>query len=402
MHDMKMLEPTFVSDPYAYCPALLEAPVQYSPELDAYLVTRYADVDAILQDTDQFSSSNTNVPIFPPADAAIDVLKAGDVYLPPNLINADPPRHTFVRRMVADAISPRRIRGLEPFLRQWVENAVDQIAARGHGNIYQEIGFPLPAITAFSLIGFPAEDTELLKSWCDRRVTLTYGRASEDEQVRVAESVAAFWEYTNRFIETRMANPVDDFTSDMVRHHFETPEEFTQRDIASVLFGMSLAAHETTTNLISNGVRRLMENREQWEKLVADPSLIPNAVEECLRYDTPVITWRRRAKQDIEIQGILIPENATIMMMFFSANWDPARFENPEVFDVVRKEARNHLTFGKGVHFCSGAPLARLEMKIVLENLVAKVPNMNIVPGQKFEFTPNIAMRGPNSLLVTV
>jgi cytochrome P450 len=163
-----------------------------------------------------------------------------------------------------------------------------------------------------------------------------------------------------------------------------------------------MAAHETTTNLLSNGVRRLMENRDQWDLLVADPSLIPNAVEECLRYDTPVITWRRRAKQEIDISGTLIPENATILMMFFSANWDPDRFENPATFDVLRKDARAHLTFGKGVHFCSGAPLARLEMKIVLENLVEKLPNMKLVPGQKFEFTPNIAMRGPNSMLVDV
>jgi cytochrome P450 len=401
MHDMKMLDPVFLDDPYAYCPALLESPIQFSPELNAFLVTRYADVDAMLLDTEHFSSSNTNVPIFPPGEAAVEVLKAHDVFLPPNLINADAPRHTFVRRFVADAINPRRLRSLEPFLRGWVEDAVDQIVLRGHGNIYQEIGFPLPAITAFSLIGFPSEDTELLKSWCDRRVVLTYGKASDDEQIRVAESVAAFWEYTNDFIETRMANPIDDFTSDMVRHHFDSPEEFSKRDIASVLFGMSLAAHETTTNLISNGVRRLMENREEWEKLVADPSLIPNAVEECLRFDTPVIAWRRRAKQDIEIEGTLIPENSTVLMMFFSANWDPARFENPEVFDVLRKDARNHVTFGRGVHFCSGAPLARLEMKIVLENLVAKLPNMHLVPGQKFEFTPNIAMRGPNSMLVT-
>lgn len=400
MHDYTMMDQEFQRDPYALCPVLQESPVVYAPELDAYLVTRYADVQAILPDTAQFSSSNTNVPIFPPGEGALKVLKEADVHLPPNLINADPPRHTQVRKYVAEAISPRRIRALEPMVRRWAEDQIDLMIAKGGGDMFADLAFPMPAMTGFSLIGFPDEDLDLLKSWCDRRITFTYGRSSGEEQVRVAENVAAFWKYTLDFIAKRMEEPADDFTSDMVARHRENPESFTVRDIASVLFGVSLAAHETTTNLIVNGLRQLMEHRDQWDKLVADPTLIPNAVEETLRFDAPVIAWRRRAKEEVDISGVVVPKDATVLLLFFSANHDPARFENPDQFDIRRKDARNHITFGKGVHFCSGAPLARMEMKVVLELLTQKVPHMQLVEGQSFNYVPNIAMHAPDKLLV--
>jgi Cytochrome P450 len=400
LHDFSMMDEEFVKDPYVISPILRQHPVYYAPELDAYLVTRYTDVAAILPDTEHFSNSNTNVPIHPPSQEALKVLADGDVHLPPNLINADPPRHTQVRKYVADAMSPRRIRALEPIVREWATEQIDAMVAEGHGDIFKDLAFPLPALTGFSLIGFPREDLEKLKAWCDRRITFTYGRASAEDQVRVAENVAAFWKYTNEFVAERMKNPVDDFTSEMVRRHFENPDSFTPRDIATVLFGMSLAAHETTTNLILNGIRRLLENREQWEEIVADRSLIPGAVEESLRHDAPVIGWRRRAKQDVEIGGTTIPKDATVLMLFFTANRDPERFADPDVFDIHRTDARHHITFGKGVHFCAGAPLARMEMRIVLELLTEKAPHIRLVPGQKLEFTPNIALRGPSSLLV--
>lgn len=400
MHDFSMMDDQFVQDPYRHCPALLEQPVHFAPDLNAYLVTRYSDVEAMLPDTEQYSSSNTNQPIHPPGEAAMNVLRSYDFGFRPNLINADPPRHTLVRRYVADAMSPRRIRALEPIVRQWADEQISAMVEKGQGDLFRDLAFPLPALTGFSLIGFPQEDLDTLKSWCDRRVTFTYGRASAEDQVRVAENVGAFWRYVNQFIADRIADPVDDFTSEMVRRHLENPEEFTPRDIAAVLFGMSLAAHETTTNLVTNGIRRLMENRDQWEAIVADRSLIPNAVEETLRFDAPVIAWRRRTKVDVEIAGTVIPQDSTVLMLFFSANHDPARFPDPGTFDVRRTSARHHLTFGKGVHFCSGAPLARMEMKVVLNLLADKAPNMRLLPDQEYEYTPNIALRGPTRLMV--
>ncbi|MSV73783.1 MAG: cytochrome P450, partial [Actinobacteria bacterium] len=257
-----------------------------------------------------------------------------------------------------------------------------------------------PAITGFTLIGFPKEDVEQLKAWCDRRVVLTYGRASGDEQVEVAENVAAFWRYTNEFAQSRIDDPRDDLTSDLVKHHLEDPGEFSLRDVSAVLFGLSIAAHETTTNLMTNAVRQLLSHRDQWEALVTDPSLIPNTIEECLRFDGPVIAWRRRATEDVLVSGITIAKDSVVLMLFYSANHDPRRFDRAGTFDIRRAEARYHLTFGKGTHFCAGAPMARMEMKILLENLIERAPSMWLVPDQQLSFVPNISQRGPHGLLV--
>jgi cytochrome P450 len=399
-HSFTMMDSEFLDDPYAQCPALLERPVFYAPELDAFVVTRFRDIDAMLPDTERYSNSNAASPITPPAPEALQALADHGYSLQPNLINADPPRHTYVKKFVADAISPRRLRALEPIVREWAGEQIDKMLTKGQADLFAELAFPLPALTGFSLIGFPREDLELLKSWCNDRVAFTYGRTDVAEQVRVAEQIGAFWEYTRNFVAQRIAEPTDDFTSEMVRHHFDEPEKFTPNDIASVLFGMSLAAHETTTNLIVNGIRRLLENPEQWEALVDDRSLIMNAVEECLRHDAPVVAWRRRAEEDIEIDGVTIPKGSTILMLFFTANRDPRQFDDPDVFDVRRRTARKHVTFGKGAHFCSGAPLARMEMRVVLELLTEKAPGMRLVPDQEYAYIPNIALRAPQQLLV--
>ena len=399
-HDFQMLEQPFVRDPYATCPVVQESPVFWSSDLGCYVVTRYDDVQRVLSDHELFSNAATNVPVTPINDEAQRVLDESEVWFRPNLTNADAPRHTMVRRWVADAMSPRRIRALEPGVRAWASTKVDEMVARGRADIYAELCFPLPAITGFTLLGFPQEDVEQLKAWCDRRVVLTYGRATGAEQVEVAENVAAFWRYTNEFAQSRVDNPQDDLTSEIIQHHIENPEEFSLRDVSAVLFGLSIAAHETTTNLMTNGVRQLLAHREQWEALVAEPTLIPNTIEECLRFDGPVIAWRRRATADVDVSGTIIPKDSVVLMLLYSANHDPRRFDTADSFDIRRADARYHLTFGKGTHFCAGAPMARMEMKILLENLIEKAPGMRLVEGQELEFIPNISQRGPHGLLV--
>jgi cytochrome P450 len=297
-------------------------------------------------------------------------------------------------------MSPRRLRALEPVVREWSAEQITRMIGMGRADVFSELAFPLPALTGFQLLGFPVEDLEMLKSWCADRVEFTYGRAAPEDHVRVATNVAAFWEYTNRFVALRIADPVDDLASDLARRHLEDPDAFTPRDIATVLFEMAVASHETTTNLLTNGLRRLLEQRAQWEALVEDPALIPNAVEECLRYDGSVVGWRRRAVEEVEVGGVTIPEGATVFVLFASANRDPAQFDDPERFDVRRRDARKHMTFGKGIHFCQGAPLARMEVRVCLELLTQMAPELTIVPEQDFHYVPNVVMRGPSSLWV--
>ncbi len=191
-HDFMMLESPFLDDPYAQCAVLQKEPVFYAPDLDSYVVTRYQDVQLVLSDAERFSNAATNIPVSPLNADAQAVMDASEVYFRPNLTNADAPRHTMVRKYVTDAMSPRRIRSLEPFLRDWVGRRIDEMVARGHADVYSELSFPVPAITGFALLGFPEEDVEQLKAWCNRRVILTYGRAEGAEQVEVAENAPPF------------------------------------------------------------------------------------------------------------------------------------------------------------------------------------------------------------------
>jgi cytochrome P450 len=169
-------------------------------------------------------------------------------------------------------------------------------------------------------------------------------------------------------------------------------------EITSVAYGLSFAGHETTTNLTSNAVRRLLENRDQWDALCADPALIPNAVEEVLRFDTSVIAWRRRTTRAVRLGDTDIPAGARLLLMLGGAGRDAARFPDPERFDVHREDAGRHLAFGKGIHFCLGAPLARMEVRIVLELLTAAAPDLELVGDQRLDFPPNVSFRGPSQL----
>ena len=270
----------------------------------------------------------------------------------------------------------------------------------GRADLVAQLCFPLPALIIFTLIGFPAEDTELLKSWCGDRMTITWGRPAATVQAQVARNMVAYWQYCEQFVARRLTDLRDDFTSDLLSIHLQDPEAIAVEEIVNVAYGLSFAGHETTTNLITNTVRQLLLYREQWEALCADPSLIPNAVEEALRHDTSVIAWRRITTQSAEIGGVPVPAGAKLMLVLASAGRDAARFPDPDRFDITRADPRVHLAFGKGQHFCLGAALARMQVKIVLEQLAARAPSLRLVQAQALEFEPNISFRGPKQLWV--
>jgi cytochrome P450 len=241
----------------------------------------------------------------------------------------------------------------------------------------------------------------MLKDWSRNRVLLTYGRLPEDEQVATARDVLSMWRYVESFVAQRWAEPVDDLTSDLVRLSRDRPARLNQFDIVNIVYSMALAGHETTCNAIGNGVLALLRDRDQWQRLIDDPTLITNAVEEILRFDGPVIYHRRIAKVDTVVGGVPIPANAKVMMAFASADHDPAQFgDDAGRFRVDRPDADLHLSFGKGPHLCLGAPLGRLETRIALELLTTMTPDLALVPGQPIRYSPNALFRGPTALLV--
>jgi cytochrome P450 len=396
-----LLDPAMVVDPY---PVLNrwreETPVFYVPEIDHYIVTRFNEVEAILLDRDTWSAVNASSPLMPVCAAAQEVLSSGFERVP-TLNNSDPPRHGPMRKSVLAVMTPRRLRALEPALRDYATSLVKGWREEPVVEFVERYSFPFPGFAAFSLLGFPDADTDMLKDWSRNRVLLTYGRLSAGDQVATAQDVLSMWRYVKEFVARRATEPVDDLTSDLVRLAGEKPEQLNEFDIVNIVYSMALAGHETTCNTIGSGIYALLRNRDQWQRLVDDPSLIPNAVEEILRFDGPVLYHRRTAKVDTEIGGVAIPAGARIMMCFASADHDPGQFgSDADAFHVDRADAEMHLAFGKGAHLCLGAPLGRLETQISLELLTTMTPDMELVPDQPIGYSPNALFRGLKALLV--
>jgi len=399
--DFDLLDPAMVVDPY---PVLNrwrdETPVFYVPELDHYIVTRYDDVEAILLDRDTWSAANASSPLMPVCPAAQEILSSGFERVP-TLNNSDPPRHGPMRKSVLAVMTPRRLRALEPTLRAYASDLIAGWRDEPIVELVERYSFPFPGFAAFSLLGFPSADTDMLKEWSRTRVLLTYGRLSETDQVATARDVLAMWRYVKEFVALRVADPVDDLTSDLVRLARDKPEQLNDFDIVNIVYSMALAGHETTCNTIGSGVYALLRNRDQWRRLVDDPSRITNAVEEILRFDGPVLYHRRTAKIDTTVGGVPIPAGARVMMCFASADHDPAHFgADADELQVERADAEMHLAFGKGAHLCLGAPLGRLETQISLELLTSMTPDMELVAGQEIAYSPNALFRGLRSLLV--
>lgn len=399
-HGYDPLAREVVLDPFPVLNRLRdEGPVFYLPDFDHYLVTRFDDVEAILLDRDTWSAANASSPLTVICPEAQEILAAGFPRVP-TLNNADPPRHGPMRKSVLSVMTPRRIAALEANLREYAAGLVDALAEETVVDLVDRLAFPFPGYAAFSLLGFPPEDTDMLKEWSAKRVLLTYGRLSDEEQVEVAEVIVRFWKYCEDHVAARRGERAADLTSGLLDIADEKPEQLTDFDIVNIVYSMSLAGHETTCNSIGNGMRALLEHRDQWQALVDDPSRIENAVEEMLRYDGPVVNHRRVAKVDTELHGVAIPAGSKLMMCFASAARDPEHFSDPDAFLVDRADAELHMAFGKGPHYCLGAPLARLEMRIVLELLTERTPDMELVPGQTIEYSPNALFRGPKALFV--
>jgi cytochrome P450 len=390
----------FLANPYPIWAELRqEAPVLYAPEIDHYLVTRYADITKIYKDQENYSASNASSPIWPLAEEAARILKEG-FPRKPTLNNSDPPRHGPMRRAVGSCMGTVRWQKLEPEVRTCAERLLTHLVSQSVADIVEDLAFPLPAFAGFRLLGFPAKDTELLKSWCGERMLLTYGRLDAREQAAAARNLVLFWRYVAEFVSFRSENPDDDLTSDLLAYSRKSPELLNVEDINNIVYSISLAGHETTTNAIANGLLALLRNREQWVSVCEDPKRINNAVEELLRFESPVIGKRRKVKREVKIGDVVIPAGANILLLIGSANRDPARFGDPNELDVSRANAGEHVSFGGPWHYCLGAPLARFEMRTVLQLLTKMAPDIALASGEPPSFLPTVAQRGPRRILV--
>jgi cytochrome P450 len=394
------LSPGFLADPFAVMAtlALAERPVFYAPAIDYYVVTRYRDIEAIFSDDDSYSAAAAQLPLVELDPRAREILLDGGVRPAPSMVSLDQPEHTRLRRPTARAFSARRTAEMEPRIRAILAEIIDAIDPTAPFDLVSTLTFPLPATVVFSFIGVPKADYSRLKEWCGYRAKLAWGRPAVEEQVEHAGNMTAYRRYLRQLVAAKDVDRGDDFASALLAIHDEQPEALTHEEISSILFSLSFAGHETTNYLIGNLLRRLLEEPARWDAVVADPSLIPGAVEETLRYDPSVPAWRRIAKRPVTIAGVEIPEGAKLFLWTAAAGRDPDVFPDPDTFDVRRENARHHLAFGKGIHFCIGSALGKLEARLALEALTARFPGLRLVPDQQLTFHPNISFRGPQAL----
>ncbi|MFI5316507.1 MAG: cytochrome P450 [Myxococcota bacterium] len=392
---------SYLADPYPLFRELRAAtPAFYCAELDHWVVTRHADVREILAAPRIYSAANALSPLHPIGAEAAGILAASDFRPVAALTNNDPPDHTRVRRLANSAFRPKRVAAMESLIRELVREFLDRCRGRSGADLIGELAWQLPLRVVFRVLGIPDDDAARIKSGSDSRIQFIWGRPTPDEQRRLAHSMAEFWRYSEDLVARRTVDPRDDFTSDLASARAGEEAALTRGEVTTIVYGLLTAGHETTTSLIGNAFRRLLDQREAWAEICADPALIPNAVEEVLRFDSPVIAWRRRTRASSEIGGVGVPAGANLLLLLGSANRDPAVFADPERFDIRRANAGEHLSFGHGAHFCLGAPLARLEARVVLEELCASFPEMRLTRGQTLRVPANVAFRGPLSLLV--
>jgi cytochrome P450 len=362
-----------------------EAPVFFMPEYDAWCVTRYDDVLAVLKDTESFSSKRVVEPRHLPglAESRPDghPMAAG-------LVNTEPPEHTHLRKLAQKAFTPKMVASYEPATRQMAHDIIDTFIDDGHADLIQVFSRDLTGQAITAVIGAPPDKAKDFEAWSDNNLTSLVDSPplSDEREKEMIKEVVTFNAWLLEFIEDRRANPREDYASLLV--HAESDDgspALTTFEVVRILTNVISAGLDTTSSLIGLSLYNLLRPHERWERLLEDPTLVPTAVEETLRYDDPIHGIRRDVLADSEIGGVPIPARSVLYLSYASAQRDETVFERPDEFDLDRDDVDKHFAFGRWKHFCLGAPLARMETKVALEVLLERIPSLRLAPGAELE-----------------
>jgi cytochrome P450 len=381
--------PEYRPDPYPLYARLRELdPVHRSPA-GPWVLTRHADATAVLRDP-RFSPNPAHLrgerPLVGPRRLDTKVL-----------LFLDPPDHTRIRSLVSKAFTPHRLRRLRPRVQELVDELLDRVEDQGSLELIADLAYPLPVSVICELLGIPEVDRDTFRRWSSDASRMLDRDLDLDEEAleRGAAAIAGFTEHFVALIERRRREEGDDLLSALIAAE-EAGERLSWEELLSTIILLFLAGHETTVNLIGNGALALLRNPDQLERLRSDPSLGPGAVEELLRYDSPVHVTARIATTDLEVGGTPVAAGEQVIVLVAAANRDPAVFAGPDRLDVGRRDNR-HLSFSAGTHYCLGAALARMEGEIALGALVRRFPRLELVdpePG----YRDHLVLRGLRAL----
>ncbi len=383
-----------VQDPFPLYGWLREHdPVHWSESLGSWVVTRYEDVLRVFDEPATFSSERFRA-LDPRLASDRAPVRAVARVLGDWLVFRDPPDHTRLRRLLQKSFTPRQLEKSRWHVQQTVDELLDRVAERGEMDFIRDFAFPLPARVIGMLLGAPTADLEAIKRWSDRLAAQIGGSVEAADNFTEAEAgLSELVAYFRALITERGRAPRDDLVSLMLRAESEG-ETLSSEEVVSNCVLLLFAGHETTTNLLGNGLHHLLRHPDQVARLRAQPERIETAVEELLRYDGPVTGTVKVALRDLDWHGRRIARGQRVIPFLSSANRDPAQFAQPDALDVLRHPNR-HLGFGYGIHFCLGAPLARLEARLAFETLLRRLPALAAAPAR---FKPQVFLRGLASL----
>jgi cytochrome P450 len=388
----RLLDPDVLADPYPlYHRLRREDPVHWDPFLHSWVVTRYTDVVRVLRD---FSAQR--------APTAEQLTALGLAALNPvakvmvkQMLFLDPPEHARIRNLASAAFTPQRVGALRSHIREIVRDLLAKVRRKGRINVIADLAEPLPCIVTAEMLGVPVEDHRQLKLWSQDFAEVLGNFQHNPDRVpkllKATEEMTAYFRSSMRMQNLRPDGLVSSLMNAEIDGEGLTEEEVIANSIITMVGGQ-----ETTTNLIGNGTLSLLRNADQLEKLRADPSMIPAAVEELLRYESPSQHTARLAPEDIELGGKLIRKRQAVRAVMAAANRDPDRFPDPDRLDITRQDNR-HVAFGHGAHFCFGAPLARIEGQIAFEEMIRELPNWSLRSGN-LVWRSNLGLRGLTSL----
>lgn len=400
--DYKPLEPPLLDEPFPFYARLRqEAPVTFTPHFHLWLVSRYADVMTVLKDPRRFSSRDI---LRPPVDLPAEMLQLLEAsgYTPDYpLLGDDPPAHTRIRGLVGKAFNMASVNALEARIRTAARTHVEALL-RGstRADLVSGLAWSLPMDVITELLGVPREDGARIRQWIEDEKLFFVPHLPPDGMRRAVEGVAAFRRYLRAMVEDRQQHPREDFLSTLIAARLEGERPLSTQELSNLLNVLVFAGNETSTNLISTALLCLLRHPGLWQELRANPAALPNTIEEVLRFDSPVVGMMRTVTEPTQLGGVELPAGARLLLLFASANRDESVFEQAARFDIHRANANRHLGFGHGTHYCVGAPLARLEARVVLELLIERLPNPRLVAGESVPYLPNLIHRGPQRLMV--